>query len=52
MRSFQANKQQNLRLFSHLQGTLNPQMCRGLVDSFMVRKQQSQVDSCVIIRPG
>ncbi|XP_075871410.1 cytochrome P450 2K4-like [Nelusetta ayraudi] len=42
MRSFQANKQQNLRLFARLQETLNPQMCRGFVDSFMVRKQHLQ----------
>lgn len=52
MRLFQANKQQNLRLFARLQETLNPQMCRGLVDSFMVRKQHLQVGSCYSTRPG
>ncbi|XP_044025018.1 cytochrome P450 2K1-like isoform X1 [Siniperca chuatsi] len=34
-----ANKKQNLQLFSRLKETLNPQMCRGLVDAFLVRKQ-------------
>ncbi|XP_068565184.1 cytochrome P450 2K1-like [Cebidichthys violaceus] len=34
-----ANKNQNLQLFSHLKETLNPQMCRGFVDAFLVRKQ-------------
>lgn len=47
LRSFEANKQQNLRLFARLQETLNPQMCRGLVDSFVVRKQHLQVGRCI-----
>ncbi|XP_034755256.1 cytochrome P450 2K1-like isoform X2 [Etheostoma cragini] len=34
-----ANKEQNLRFFSRLKETLNPQMCRGFVDAFLVRKQ-------------
>ncbi|KAF1376959.1 hypothetical protein PFLUV_G00216920 [Perca fluviatilis] len=34
-----ANKKQNLQLFSRLKETLNPQMCRGFVDAFLVRKQ-------------
>ncbi|XP_040920996.1 cytochrome P450 2K1-like isoform X1 [Toxotes jaculatrix] len=34
-----ANRKQNLRLFSRLKETLNPQMCRGFVDAFLVRKQ-------------
>lgn len=34
-----ANRKQNLQLFSRLKETLNPQMCRGLVDAFLVRKQ-------------
>ncbi|XP_063757956.1 cytochrome P450 2K1-like [Eleginops maclovinus] len=34
-----ANKEQNRRLFSRLKETLNPQMCRGFVDSFLLRKQ-------------
>lgn len=42
MRSFEANKQQNFRLFARLQETINPQMCRGFIDSFMVRKQHVQ----------
>ncbi|XP_032398641.1 cytochrome P450 2K1 isoform X1 [Etheostoma spectabile] len=36
---FAANKKQNLQLFSRLKETLNPQMCRGFVDAFLVRKQ-------------
>ncbi|XP_026174579.1 cytochrome P450 2K1-like isoform X2 [Mastacembelus armatus] len=36
----EANKKQNLRLFSRLKETLNPDMCRGFVDAFLVRKQQ------------
>nr|XP_046228804.1 cytochrome P450 2K1-like [Scatophagus argus] len=34
-----ANKEQNLRLFSRLKETLNPQLCRGFVDAFLVQKQ-------------
>ncbi|KAK2855895.1 hypothetical protein Q5P01_004630 [Channa striata] len=34
-----ANKTQNLRLFGRLKETLNPQMCRGFVDAFLVRQQ-------------
>ncbi|XP_041814156.1 cytochrome P450 2K1-like isoform X2 [Chelmon rostratus] len=39
LKSFSANKQQNSRLFNRLKETLNPQMCRGLVDAFLVRMQ-------------
>ncbi|XP_041814154.1 cytochrome P450 2K1-like [Chelmon rostratus] len=39
LKSVSANKQQNSRLFSRLKETLNPQMCRGLVDAFLVRMQ-------------
>uniref|UniRef100_A0A3B3WI37 Uncharacterized protein n=1 Tax=Poecilia mexicana TaxID=48701 RepID=A0A3B3WI37_9TELE len=35
-----ANQKQNSALFSHLKETLNPQMCRGLVDAFLVQKQK------------
>ncbi|KAL3052117.1 hypothetical protein OYC64_004802 [Pagothenia borchgrevinki] len=34
-----ANKEQNRRLFTCLKETFNPQMCRGFVDSFLLRKQ-------------
>ncbi|XP_068454929.1 cytochrome P450 2K1-like [Clinocottus analis] len=34
-----ANENQHLRLFSRLKETLDPQMCRGFVDAFLVRKQ-------------
>ncbi|XP_042246083.1 cytochrome P450 2K1-like [Thunnus maccoyii] len=34
-----ANRKQNLVLLSHLKETLNPQMCRGFVDAFLLRKQ-------------
>uniref|UniRef100_UPI003AAC99BE cytochrome P450 2K1-like n=1 Tax=Centroberyx gerrardi TaxID=166262 RepID=UPI003AAC99BE len=34
-----ANKNQMTELIRGLQETLNPQMCRGFVDSFLVRKQ-------------
>ncbi|KAF1376957.1 hypothetical protein PFLUV_G00216900 [Perca fluviatilis] len=40
---FAANKKQNLQLFSRLKETLNPQMCRGFVDAFLVRKQNLEV---------
>lgn len=52
LRSFEANKQQNFRLFARLQETLNPQMCRGFVDSFMVRKQHSEVGIRMSSRPS
>ncbi|XP_071371687.1 cytochrome P450 2K1-like [Centroberyx affinis] len=34
-------------LVKHLKETLNPQMCRGFVDSFLIRKQKEE-DSCVM----
>ena len=40
---YEANKKQNLQLFTHLKNTLNPQMCRGFVDAFVVRKQNLEV---------
>uniref|UniRef100_A0A3B4UJJ4 Uncharacterized protein n=1 Tax=Seriola dumerili TaxID=41447 RepID=A0A3B4UJJ4_SERDU len=36
---YEANKKINLELFRRLKETLNPQMCRGFVDAFLVRKQ-------------
>ncbi|XP_019963410.2 cytochrome P450 2K1-like [Paralichthys olivaceus] len=36
---YEANRKQNLQLFTHLKKTLDPQMCRGFVDAFLVRKQ-------------
>ncbi|XP_026196734.1 cytochrome P450 2K4-like [Anabas testudineus] len=39
---FAANRKHNLELFSHLKETLNPQMCRGLVDAFLVQKQNHE----------
>uniref|UniRef100_A0A3P9BZF4 Cytochrome P450 2K1-like n=1 Tax=Maylandia zebra TaxID=106582 RepID=A0A3P9BZF4_9CICH len=33
------SSKQNLGIFSHLKETLNPQMCRGFVDAFLLRKQ-------------
>lgn len=44
-----ANKKQNLELFSRLKETLNPQMCRGLVDSFLVHKQHLEVGKALPI---
>ncbi|KAM3603640.1 uncharacterized protein V6R79_026301 [Siganus canaliculatus] len=38
----EANKQQNLRLLRRLKETLDPQMCRGLVDAFLVRQQTTK----------
>ncbi|GAA6236348.1 cytochrome P450 2K1-like, partial [Lates japonicus] len=38
-----ANKKQNLKLFSRLKETLNPHMCRGFVDAFLVRKEHLEV---------
>lgn len=35
-----ANRQQIMRLIRHLQETLNAQVCRGFVDSFLVHKQK------------
>ena len=37
------NKEQNLEMMNHLRETLNPQMCRGFVDAFLVRKQNLEV---------
>nr|XP_043904803.1 cytochrome P450 2K4-like [Solea senegalensis] len=44
-----ANAAQNQKLFRRLKETLNPQMCRGFVDAFLVRKQnleESGVTNC------
>ncbi|XP_074471426.1 cytochrome P450 2K1-like [Sebastes fasciatus] len=41
------NRKQNLQLFSRLKETLNPQMCRGLVDAFLIRKQNLESSSSV-----
>ncbi|XP_068565336.1 cytochrome P450 2K1-like [Cebidichthys violaceus] len=41
------NMKQNSELFSRLKETLNPQMCRGFVDAFLVRKQNLEVGKCV-----
>ncbi|GLD57003.1 cytochrome P450 2K1-like isoform X1, partial [Lates japonicus] len=35
-----ANTNQNIKLLNHLKETLNPQMCRGFADAFLVRQQQ------------
>ncbi|XP_026196736.1 cytochrome P450 2K4-like isoform X1 [Anabas testudineus] len=40
-----ANRNQNLRLLGRLKETLNPQMCRGFVDAFLIRKQTLEVGS-------
>ncbi|XP_018536337.1 cytochrome P450 2K1 isoform X1 [Lates calcarifer] len=40
MESAFANRKQITQLIKGLQETLNPQMCRGLVDSFLARKMQ------------
>ncbi|XP_070843487.1 cytochrome P450 2K1-like [Chaetodon trifascialis] len=39
LKHFDHTIKQNLELFSHLKETLNPQMCRGFVDAFLVKKQ-------------
>uniref|UniRef100_A0A3B4WYB6 Cytochrome P450 2K1-like n=1 Tax=Seriola lalandi dorsalis TaxID=1841481 RepID=A0A3B4WYB6_SERLL len=36
---YDANKKMNLELIRRLKETLNPEMCRGFVDAFLVRKQ-------------
>ncbi|XP_071323937.1 cytochrome P450 2K1-like isoform X2 [Trachinotus anak] len=43
-----ANKKQNLQLFRRLRETLNPQMCRGFVDAFLVRKQHLEVTQLAV----
>ncbi|XP_038150207.1 cytochrome P450 2K1-like [Cyprinodon tularosa] len=35
----ETNRKKNFALFSQLKQTLNPEMCRGFVDAFLVRKQ-------------
>ncbi|KAF3850275.1 hypothetical protein F7725_019994 [Dissostichus mawsoni] len=37
-----ANRKQNLKIISHLKETHIPQMCRGFVDAFLVRKQNHE----------
>uniref|UniRef100_A0A3B3DJI1 Cytochrome P450 n=1 Tax=Oryzias melastigma TaxID=30732 RepID=A0A3B3DJI1_ORYME len=38
-----ANRKQNRSIFTHLKETLNPQMCRGFVDAFLVKRQTLEV---------
>ncbi|XP_030576818.1 cytochrome P450 2K1-like [Archocentrus centrarchus] len=38
-KSFAANRKHQLKLLSHLKETLNPKMCRGFVDAFLVRQE-------------
>uniref|UniRef100_A0A8C9XD18 Cytochrome P450 2K1-like n=1 Tax=Sander lucioperca TaxID=283035 RepID=A0A8C9XD18_SANLU len=45
---FAVNQKHNLQLFSRLKETLNPQMCRGFVDAFLVRKQNLEVGKLII----
>lgn len=40
---FNANRKQNTHLFAAAKETLNPQMCRGFVDAFLVRQQSLEV---------
>ena len=47
-----ANKEQNRRLFTRLKETFNPQMCRGFVDSFLLRKQNLEVGKLHITNPN
>lgn len=42
-KSVRANREQNLRLVTRLKETLNPQVCRGFVDAFLVRKHNLEV---------
>lgn len=48
-----SNRKQNSLLLSHLKETLNPQMCRGFVDAFLVRQQNlkvgKQIDGDVVV---
>ncbi|XP_008311799.1 cytochrome P450 2K1-like [Cynoglossus semilaevis] len=45
-RNIEENKEQNRKLIHNLKETLNPQMCRGFVDAFLVQ-QQNQKESGV-----
>jgi len=37
------NQKQNQQMFSRLKETLNPHMCRGFVDAFLLRMQNLEV---------
>lgn len=43
MKSAFANRRHMTELIKGLEDTLNPQMCRGLVDTFLVRKMHLEV---------
>lgn len=45
-------RKQNLEIFSRLKKTLNPQMCRGLVDAFLVQQQSLQVWFSSLLHPN
>lgn len=49
---YSANKKQNRAIFSRLKESLNPQMCRGFVDAFLVRKQNLEVGLSIIFQVG
>lgn len=38
----------NKDLIGHLKDTLNPHMCRGFVDCFLIRKQAEEVRLCFL----
>ncbi|KAM4598250.1 cytochrome P450 2K1-like [Polymixia lowei] len=42
MENFESNAADIRDLIKHLKETLNPQMCRGFVDSFLMRKQKEE----------
>lgn len=46
------NVEMNVRdiknLIKHLKETLEPGLCRGLVDCFLIRKQKEEVRLCVV----
>jgi len=47
-----ANTKQNQHLFSRLKETLNPQMCRGYVDAFLLHKKNLEVGKHFITNPN
>lgn len=42
-KAFAANREQQRKLASHLKETLDPKMCRGFVDAFLIHQDNLEV---------
>lgn len=48
LNNYESNVRDVKHLIKQLKETLNPNMCRGLVDCFLTRKQKEEVEKHVV----